>query len=62
MAAATTTLAARVTSTLRKRDMRPVAREAASPTKVAVADVAATETSKKEADPNDNVSGRGNRY
>ena len=57
MDAATTTLAPRVTSTLRKSDMRPVARESASQTKVAFADVAATKTSKKEADPNDNVSG-----
>ena len=48
IAAATTMFAPRITANLRKSDMRPVATEAASPTKVAVADVAATETSKTQ--------------
>ena len=55
--AAATTIASRVTATVRESNMRPVAREAALPTKVLVAVVAPAETSKKEADPNDNVSG-----
>ena len=42
--AAATTIAPRVTATVRESNMRPVAREAASPTKVLVAVVAPAET------------------